>query len=155
MSYNVAICTEPVPSRDEEAWQAVDSFIDAKGEPPEVFKELHDRLTKQYPCICTLSDDRAMMMAFGATGRCGITSAIAQLYWEWSIHEWKRFFRFSWKQLTTSDWLCLTGQDRVFTVRKTESCESAVLAATCPITRLNRALAVKWGLFFACSPRIS
>ena len=38
MSYNVAICTEPVPSKDEEAWQAVDSLIDAKGEPPEVFR---------------------------------------------------------------------------------------------------------------------
>jgi hypothetical protein len=58
MSYNVAICTEPVPSKDEEAWQAVDSLIDAKGEPPEVFKELHDRLTRRYPCICTLSDER-------------------------------------------------------------------------------------------------
>ena len=58
MSYNVAICAEPVPSKDEEAWQAVDSLIDAKGEPPEVFKELHDRLTRRYPCICTLSDDR-------------------------------------------------------------------------------------------------
>jgi hypothetical protein len=58
MSYNVAICTEPVPSKDEEAWHAVDSLIDAKGEPPEVFKELHDRLTRRYPCICTLRDDR-------------------------------------------------------------------------------------------------
>ena len=58
MSYNVAVCTEPVPSKDEEAWQAVDSLIDAKGEPPEVFKELHDRLTRRYPCICTLSDER-------------------------------------------------------------------------------------------------
>ena len=58
MSYNVAICTEPVPSKDEEAWQAVDSLIDAKGEPPEVFKELHDRLTRRYPCISTLSDER-------------------------------------------------------------------------------------------------
>jgi hypothetical protein len=57
MSYNVAICTQPIPVSDQEAWQAVDALIDAKGEPPEVFRELHDRLTTKYPCICTLSDD--------------------------------------------------------------------------------------------------
>ena len=57
MSYNVAICTEPIPANDEEAWRAIDSFIEAKGEPPEVFRQLHDRLTRKYPCICTLSDE--------------------------------------------------------------------------------------------------
>jgi hypothetical protein len=58
MSYNVAICTQPIPVSDQEAWQAVDALIDAKGEPPEVFRELRDRLTTKYPCICTLSDDK-------------------------------------------------------------------------------------------------
>jgi hypothetical protein len=58
MSYNVAICIQPIPSKDEEAWKAVDSLIDASGEPPEVFRGLHNRLTRRYPCICTLSDDR-------------------------------------------------------------------------------------------------
>jgi hypothetical protein len=76
------------------------------------------------------------MMAFGATGRYGMTSAIALRCWEWSIHEWKRFFRFSWKQPTTSDWLYLTGRGRVFTVLKAKSSESAVLAATSPVTPL-------------------
>jgi hypothetical protein len=56
MSCNVAICSEPVPSKDEEAWQVVDSLIDAKGEPPEVFKELHDRLTRRYPSYARVDD---------------------------------------------------------------------------------------------------
>jgi hypothetical protein len=47
MSYNVAICTQPIPVSDQEAWQAVDALIDAKGEPPEVFRELHDRLNNE------------------------------------------------------------------------------------------------------------
>jgi hypothetical protein len=57
MSYNVAVVIPPIPSNDKDAWQAIDALIDAKGEPPEVFKELHDRLTAKYPCICSLSDD--------------------------------------------------------------------------------------------------
>src|SRR5258708_30956372 len=80
-------------------------------------------LVQRYPCICTLSDDRgSMMTAFGATGRYGITSAIAPPCWEWSIHEWKRYSRFSWKQPTTSDWLYLIGQGRVSTVRNENVC---------------------------------
>jgi hypothetical protein len=39
MSYNVAICIQPIPSKDEDAWKAVDSLIDASGEPPEVFRD--------------------------------------------------------------------------------------------------------------------
>lgn len=57
MSYNVAVVIPPIPSNDKDAWQELDALIDAKGEPPEVFKELHDRLTAKYPCICSLSDD--------------------------------------------------------------------------------------------------
>jgi hypothetical protein len=57
MSYNVAICLQPIPTNDVEAWQELDSLIEAKGQPPEVFRKLHDRLTAKYPCICTLSDD--------------------------------------------------------------------------------------------------
>jgi hypothetical protein len=57
MSYNVAICIEPISSSDKEAWQQLDALIDAEGETPAVFKKLHDRLTAKYPCICTLSDD--------------------------------------------------------------------------------------------------
>jgi len=57
MSYNVAICTQPVPPKDADAWAALDDLIQAKGQTPSVFKELHDRLTAKYPCISTLSDD--------------------------------------------------------------------------------------------------
>jgi len=48
---------QPIPDEDEKAWQMLDALIDAKGEAPEVFRKLHDRLTAKYPCISTLSDD--------------------------------------------------------------------------------------------------
>jgi hypothetical protein len=57
MSYNVVICTGPIPARDALAWRAVDEATCVKGEPPEVFRKLHDLLTARYPCITTLSDD--------------------------------------------------------------------------------------------------
>lgn len=57
MSYNVAVCLQPIPTDDREAWEELDNLIGAKGQPPEVFRELHSRLTDKYPCICTLSDD--------------------------------------------------------------------------------------------------
>jgi hypothetical protein len=56
MSYNVAVCTAPVPEDDEAAWAKLDDFINAKGPIPEVFKSLHDRLTSRYPCICSLPE---------------------------------------------------------------------------------------------------
>jgi len=58
MSYNVAICTPPVPDEDDAAWRSVDTLINAKGDVPPVFRELHDQLTARYPCICTLPDDQ-------------------------------------------------------------------------------------------------
>jgi hypothetical protein len=58
MSYNVAICTLPVPAQDDLAWEVVNGLIDAKGAVPTVFRELHDQLTARYPCICTLPDDK-------------------------------------------------------------------------------------------------
>jgi len=58
MSYDVAICTSPVPLDDETAWGALDALIDAEGPVPEVFRTLHDRLTARYPCICSLPDER-------------------------------------------------------------------------------------------------
>jgi len=58
VSYNVAICVPPIPTDDEVAWESVQGLIDAKGDPPEVFRQLHDQLTARYPCICTLPDDR-------------------------------------------------------------------------------------------------
>jgi hypothetical protein len=57
MSYNVAVCTAPVPEDDEAAWARLDDFIDAKGPIPKVFKSLHDRLTSRYPCICSLPEE--------------------------------------------------------------------------------------------------
>src|SRR6267378_939723 len=82
MSYNVAICTQPIPISDQEAWQAVDALIDAKGEPPEVIRELHDCLTTKYSCICTLSDDEVDNRVWSD----GMTSAVVLPCWEWSIH---------------------------------------------------------------------
>jgi hypothetical protein len=58
MSYNVAICTPPVPLDDTAAWAGLDDLINLQGSPPPVFRELHDLLTARYPCICTLPDDR-------------------------------------------------------------------------------------------------
>jgi len=58
MSYNVAICTPPIPEEDESAWAVVNDLIDSKGPVPSILRELHDQLTARYPCICTLPDDR-------------------------------------------------------------------------------------------------
>jgi hypothetical protein len=57
MSYDVVICTGPIPKGDGEAWAQLRSLIEADGEKPDVFRKLHDRLTAKYPCICTLSGD--------------------------------------------------------------------------------------------------
>jgi hypothetical protein len=57
MSYNVAVCTPPVPVDDQTAWATLDGFIDTKGEVPQVFRTLHDRLTARYPCICSLPEE--------------------------------------------------------------------------------------------------
>jgi len=46
------------PCGDDAAWEAVDRLIDTKGAVPQVFRELHDKLTMRYPCICTLPDDK-------------------------------------------------------------------------------------------------
>jgi hypothetical protein len=58
MSYNVAICTPPVPAEDDTAWDGLDGLINEQGAPPPVFRELFDALTARYPCICTLPDDK-------------------------------------------------------------------------------------------------
>jgi hypothetical protein len=58
MSYNFAICTQPVSTDDSEAWAAIEGLIKTQGPPPPVFQRLHDELTARYPCICTLDDDR-------------------------------------------------------------------------------------------------
>lgn len=58
MSYNVAICTPPLPAEDDKAWDGLDSLINEQGAPPPVFRELHDALTALHPCICTLPDDK-------------------------------------------------------------------------------------------------
>jgi len=94
MSYNVAVVIPPIPSNDKEAWQAIDALIDAKGEPPEVFKELHNRPTTKYPCICSLATMKSMM-ACGVMAHCGMILVIALPCWVWSIHAWKKFCR-SW-----------------------------------------------------------
>jgi hypothetical protein len=117
MSYDVAICTEPVPLKDKEAWQAVDSLIDTKGEKPEVFKRLHDRLTERYPCICTLSDDRVDEDGVWSDGPLwndfGYRAAVLGMVYS-RVEE---VLPFLVKTPTTLDWLYLTGQDQAFIVR--------------------------------------
>ena len=58
MSYNVAICVPPISNDDKAAWESVQELIDADGEVPQVFRQLHDLLTARYPCICTLPDNK-------------------------------------------------------------------------------------------------
>ena len=82
MSYNVAICTPPVPLADEAAWAALDTFIDAKGPVPQVFRALHDRLIARYPCICSLPDETVDEEVSGVTVRSGIILVIAPQYWD-------------------------------------------------------------------------
>jgi hypothetical protein len=55
VSFNVAICTLPAPA-DDVAWEAVDGLINAQGDAPAIFRELHD-LTAKYPSIWALPDD--------------------------------------------------------------------------------------------------
>ena len=57
MSYNVAIAIPPVPASDSEAWASIDAMIEQEGPRPDVFQELHDRLTARYPCMCSVPDD--------------------------------------------------------------------------------------------------
>ena len=57
MSYNVAICTPPLPADDAAAWNQIDELINSEGSPPHIFRELHDALTFRFPCISTLPDD--------------------------------------------------------------------------------------------------
>ena len=57
MSYTVAIVVPPIPAADAEAWAALDGMIDEEGPRPAVFRELHDRLTARYPCLCAVPDD--------------------------------------------------------------------------------------------------
>ena len=57
MSYNVAICTPPIPVNDTTAWEGLDAVIETKGDVPPVFRELYEQLTAVYPCICELQDD--------------------------------------------------------------------------------------------------
>lgn len=58
MSYDIAICTPPIPGDDATAWRQLDELIDSQGQPPSVFRELHDALTTRHPCISALPDDR-------------------------------------------------------------------------------------------------
>jgi len=39
-------------------WAIVNELIEQEGPRPQVFQELHDRLTACYPCMCAVPDDR-------------------------------------------------------------------------------------------------
>lgn len=57
MSYDLTICTPPIEANDEAAWGELDTISDTTGSVPPELKELYERLTEKYPCICTLPDD--------------------------------------------------------------------------------------------------
>jgi hypothetical protein len=59
MSYDVAIVSGTIATSDAAAWSQLDTLLDQRGEPPPVFRRLHDTLVARYPCISTLSDDMA------------------------------------------------------------------------------------------------
>ena len=75
MSYNVAICTPPIPEEDESAWAVVNDLIDSKGPVPSILRELHDQLTARYPCSLMTGSTK---MEFGATDRSGTILATGQ-----------------------------------------------------------------------------
>jgi hypothetical protein len=62
VSYNVMIVVPPVPQEDAAAWSHVQRLAEASYDdarpPPQLFSDLYARLTKRYPCICSLSDDQ-------------------------------------------------------------------------------------------------
>ena len=58
VSYNIAVVVPPIPPYDKEAWAEIDGLIRQAGDPPSVFRELHDARTARYPCICALPEDR-------------------------------------------------------------------------------------------------
>lgn len=57
LSYAVAIVVPPVSSKDKEAWKQLDVLTEQEGPAPDVFLDLHDRLTARFPCLSSLSDD--------------------------------------------------------------------------------------------------
>ena len=48
MSYNVPICTPPVPAEDNAAWEVLDSLINEQGAPPPVLRELQPLHLRRY-----------------------------------------------------------------------------------------------------------
>jgi hypothetical protein len=80
MSYNVAICTPPVPADDAAAWEGIDSLIKAQGDPPPVFRELHDLLTARYPVSALCPTKELIKMVFGAMDLYGATSGTASQF---------------------------------------------------------------------------
>jgi hypothetical protein len=58
MSFTIAIVIPPVPADNAEAWDALDALIELEGATPEVFQQLHARLTARYPCMSSLPEDQ-------------------------------------------------------------------------------------------------
>lgn len=56
MSYTVAIVLPPLLGDDAEAWAALEGWVEQTGSRPGVFQDLHDRLTAQYPCVCSVPE---------------------------------------------------------------------------------------------------
>ena len=56
MSYTLDIVSAPLPQKDREAWLLIHALraelYAHSGAPSSEMRELHDRLTARYPCIC-------------------------------------------------------------------------------------------------------
>ena len=61
MSYSLVFTHHPVPNSDPEAWKweekMIEPYYEDEREAHSTLKELHDKLTDKYPCICTLPDE--------------------------------------------------------------------------------------------------
>ena len=59
MSYDIAVAAADIAASDAAAWSQLDALIEQRGEPPAVFRQLHDTIVARYRCLGTLSDDGA------------------------------------------------------------------------------------------------
>lgn len=58
MSYNIAVVNFKLPEKFEEADELINSMTDIDVEEVDgIYKEFHDKVTKIFPCLCSLPDE--------------------------------------------------------------------------------------------------
>ncbi|MCH1926808.1 hypothetical protein L9G74_18180 [Shewanella sp. C32] len=65
MSFTIDLIVTELPSDDKKAWSFIDGmreeyYEDKSGTHPKL-KDLHEILTKKYPCLCSFEDDDPAM----------------------------------------------------------------------------------------------